>query len=604
MSILARLGVVLALDSAQYKAGLDDATKNLKQFEANQKKAAKNAAAANAEMMATFGKVATGIAVVVAAIGAVAKKADDIADMADAFDSSIGSIIGMSKAMDQAGGKAENLGTLLTKLSTNAQNAREGSDQLRDSFKSIGITAGEVENLKPDELFDRVARQLAKIEDPTMRSAKAIELLGKSAKGIDWNKYVEEYQKVADPDLAAAIRDAGQAWDDVQKGLSKTFYYAVKLIQPLIAIVKYLSQIGSEYDRFKAEGGNINFDPNNPFAEGIEFQGSGGPPKPKPTDSGPKFTSDKYKTLSDKEKAKGQTSAVDRARIEETYQIKLRELELTVEQIRREGELIGLNQQDAEMKKLAWKYEDDASKNWLEFQKQINEEKAKGAEADQKKIALLEKEQIGYQLATEAALENAKVAEEANKQKIRDRQLLTDQEKAGFDDFVSNLAEMGKQNKAAFAAWKAMATAQTIISTYEGAQNAFTSLSKIPYIGPALGIAAAAAAIGAGMMRVQAIMATQYQGRAKGGAVLGGNPYLVGENGPEIVVPHRGGTVVPNNRLGSMMNNQPQNVYNGPYIENMSAIDTQSAMQFLSKNKNSVWAANQSASRGMPASRS
>jgi hypothetical protein len=52
------------------------------------------------------------------------------------------------------------------------------------------------------------------------------------------------------------------------------------------------------------------------------------------------------------------------------------------------------------------------------------------------------------------------------------------------------------------------------------------------------------------------------------------------------------------------MNGGGQNVYNGPYIANMSAIDTQSAMQFLSKNKNSVWAANQSASRGIPASRS
>ena len=38
MSILARLGVKLALDSSEFKAGLEDATKNTKQFEANQKK--------------------------------------------------------------------------------------------------------------------------------------------------------------------------------------------------------------------------------------------------------------------------------------------------------------------------------------------------------------------------------------------------------------------------------------------------------------------------------------------------------------------------------------------------------------------------------------
>jgi hypothetical protein len=37
--------------------------------------------------------------------------------------------------------------------------------------------------------------------------------------------------------------------------------------------------------------------------------------------------------------------------------------------------------------------------------------------------------------------------------------------------------------------------------------------------------------------------------------------------------------------------------YNGPYIANMQAIDTQSAAQFLARNKMSVWSANQSASR-------
>ncbi|MFC3076360.1 phage tail tape measure protein [Shinella pollutisoli] len=38
--------------------------------------------------------------------------------------------------------------------------------------------------------------------------------------------------------------------------------------------------------------------------------------------------------------------------------------------------------------------------------------------------------------------------------------------------------------------------------------------------------------------------------RAKGGPVTGGRPYLVGERGPEVVVPGRSGTVVPNHALG------------------------------------------------------
>ena len=78
---------------------------------------------------------------------------------------------------------------------------------------------------------------------------------------------------------------------------------------------------------------------------------------------------------------------------------------------------------------------------------------------------------------------------------------------------------------------------------------------------------------------------------------------MVGERGPELFIPKTAGTVIPNNRLGSTMGSQPQVVYNGPYIANMNAIDTQSATQFLAKNKQAVWSANQSAQRSLPQSR-
>ena len=91
-------------------------------------------------------------------------------------------------------------------------------------------------------------------------------------------------------------------------------------------------------------------------------------------------------------------------------------------------------------------------------------------------------------------------------------------------------------------------------------------------------------------------------GKAEGGDVSGSGSYMVGERGPELFVPKTSGTVIPNNKLGSM-GGSPQVVYNGPYIQNMSAIDTQSAAQFLAKNKEAVWGANQSAQRSLPQSR-
>jgi phage-related minor tail protein len=39
--------------------------------------------------------------------------------------------------------------------------------------------------------------------------------------------------------------------------------------------------------------------------------------------------------------------------------------------------------------------------------------------------------------------------------------------------------------------------------------------------------------------------------RANGGPVTGGSTYLVGERGPELFVPGRSGTIVPNDKMGS-----------------------------------------------------
>ncbi len=38
--------------------------------------------------------------------------------------------------------------------------------------------------------------------------------------------------------------------------------------------------------------------------------------------------------------------------------------------------------------------------------------------------------------------------------------------------------------------------------------------------------------------------------RAKGGPVMGGSPYIVGERGPELFVPGSSGTIIPNNKMG------------------------------------------------------
>jgi tape measure domain-containing protein len=91
------------------------------------------------------------------------------------------------------------------------------------------------------------------------------------------------------------------------------------------------------------------------------------------------------------------------------------------------------------------------------------------------------------------------------------------------DSFFGNLAQLSKsENRKIAAIGKAAAIAQTTIKTYEAATSAYASLAGIPYVGPVLGAAAAAAAIAAGMANVRAIQSQSPGFRTGGEFTVGG----------------------------------------------------------------------------------
>lgn len=149
----------------------------------------------------------------------------------------------------------------------------------------------------------------------------------------------------------------------------------------------------------------------------------------------------------------------------------------------------------------------------------------------------------------------------------------SDLEKAqfGIDQGAAMFAALGQQNKKAFEASKALSIASAIMNTYQGATKA---LATYPF---PFGLIAAAAAVAAGMAQVSAIRSQQYSGRALGGPVMGGTPYLVGESGPELFTPATTGSITRNSDLGE---SKPVNV-NFTIVAN----DTQGFDQLLSSRK-------------------
>lgn len=71
--------------------------------------------------------------------------------------------------------------------------------------------------------------------------------------------------------------------------------------------------------------------------------------------------------------------------------------------------------------------------------------------------------------------------------------------------------------------------------------------------------------IGPGSFGSSGLQASDWlPGKANGGPVSAGRPYLVGERGPELMVPGRSGTVIPNNALGGgVVINQTLNIETG-----------------------------------------
>lgn len=104
--------------------------------------------------------------------------------------------------------------------------------------------------------------------------------------------------------------------------------------------------------------------------------------------------------------------------------------------------------------------------------------------------------------------------------------------------FLDYFKATGERHKKLFQMYKEFAVAETMISTYQSAQKAYNSVVEIPYVGQALAVAAAAAAIAAGMARVAVIrsqkmaMGGLVRKLAEGGQVPGHSPTATSDNIP------------------------------------------------------------------------
>ena len=229
MANIARLGVALGLNSAEFVSGIAAAGKKLEDF---------------ANKAAGYGKVAA-TAFLAATVAAMAY-ADEIADVAKANDVAIDSVIKLQNALANSGGSAESAGKLLSSFSKFVDDAAGGSFEAQQKLAKMGVTLKDIGNLSTDTLFQKTIKGLADIEDPLTRSARGMDAFGKAGKGVDWVGVAEGMASGAEASKkqAKAIEDAAAAFDMLKQAGRDVNLLIVETLGPSLKLTaEYIKQI-------------------------------------------------------------------------------------------------------------------------------------------------------------------------------------------------------------------------------------------------------------------------------------------------------------------------------------------------------------------------
>jgi lambda family phage tail tape measure protein len=636
MAIISRLAVLLGLDAGEFNAGLGKAKAGITEF-------------TQSTLGAKLGVAALAIGFTEFARSAV-QYADQISDVAKANDMAVGTVLALNEAMVENGGNAEAASRMMSGFSKQVEAAASGTDKTRETFQKLGVSLQDLKKLSVDDLLIKTLKGLNDIQDSATRNAKAMELFGKSIKGVDikgfYNDLIEgkdknkeaeqsfmETKAVMDAlsatmmqakvdfietfapaiesltkiflDLAYAIHSAFRAGKDLLtlnfKDLKTYDFAGVQFEKDLNARFEKarLASLASQNTPFAGREVNALGDEGKRQTEELQKQiltfnqeaKAVGEVKSEYEKLTAQFNlGGKYAKASNKDKYDAAVAAykLDEMHQQEQTKNEIKIYDTEIERLQLQADMAGFS--DIEQKKLMAQLDlhiklNDEVKKQIISQEQADQIYSSFTKMQKQQDMTLQAQQTfsaGWSKAYNDWVEKSKDAAALGKQAFEG---MVQTMSSALDEFVKT----GKLN------FKSLISdmIQQLIRLQLQAQ-----LSGIlGMIGKSFGFG------GGGGGTSVPIDFSLFTPKADGGSFGGNQPLLVGENGPELMIPNQSGVVVPNNSLSSMMGSQPQIVYNGPYIANMSAIDTQSAVQFLAKNKQAVWAANQSATRSLPQSR-
>lgn len=649
MAMLARLGVVLGLDTAEFSRGLEQADKKLE----------------------AFGKKLPGIAMAgAAAFTALTYKAlayaDEISDVAKANEVATETIMALSEGLAQNGGEAANAGKMMSSFTAKIDDAAQGSKEAQEAFARVGVSLKDLGSKDITQLFDQTLEKLASMDDPISRNAAAMTLFGKAAKGVDFKGLAEgsaearhEFQE-----YAKAVNQAAELHDKLDAKANKTIVMFTKEFLPTLnTIFDAFNQTGSAMQTVMENAGAffkylvIGFNQvvsgvkllahdigavvdvvtlkknyKEAYQESVDFanrldkldlqfrkdimnpQQVEGKATPF---AGRKVTP--YVDKAEASKLKKEQEAVQlAAQLSVLYE---KHSQFTLEQLKRKADLINLTEKERQVEEAVLSIRDDSRRQIEDIDKKKTEASIHGqtalvAEYEKQKQLIIERSRFFEEATRREILAQQEVQNSfefgwnrAFRQFNENAQNYALQGTAYFDSMTNSMmrgidqfVQTGKLSFKDFTAsvlqdllrialrMQAMRLMSAAYNLFGGMFSAGTSLASPTTSAAAgtynLGGASSASAYGGGLKAF-----------ASGGNPPVGVPSLVGENGPELFIPRGAGTIIPNQRLSGAMGGST-NITNN-YI---NAIDTKSFEDRLLGSSNAIWAANQYANKSLQVS--
>jgi len=161
-----------------------------KKMRAELEKTARKAKTTSTSMTNNFKKVAGALAGVTIAVVAVHKAMSagksiiDYGDTLNKMNLRLGISVKMLDKLKKVGALAgvslSNISTSLIRMQRNIDMARKGTGEAADTFKELGIDINKLIKMSPEDQFLDIAEAIDSIEDPTLKSAAANKILGRS----------------------------------------------------------------------------------------------------------------------------------------------------------------------------------------------------------------------------------------------------------------------------------------------------------------------------------------------------------------------------------------------------------------------------------------